>query len=173
VAVNDLSVDQFKMIADWYHGAILAAADLSDIEMTSDRIAKILGLTLVDVQSAVERLIRLGMLEQDPEGLLKKPTSHSRFVSQAPNSAVRNYHRQTLEKAIESIGTQTPDERFMGSETFCIDESQFDEFQELCNRFLNRALTLAKKAKTKNQVYHLGVQFFSFSHGKPKKEKNE
>ncbi|MFL5812761.1 MAG: TIGR02147 family protein [Bdellovibrionia bacterium] len=171
VVVNDLSVDQFKMISDWHHYAIFAAVDLSDIEATPERIAKILGLNLAEVQVAVERMIRLEMLEKDAEGRLKQTISHSRIVSLAPNRAVRSHHRQNLEKAIESIGLQRPDERFMGSETFCIDESQFEEFQKLCNQFLDSALALAKKAKTKNQVYHLGVQFFRFSQEKPKEEK--
>lgn len=171
VVVHDLSVDQFKMISDWHHYAIFVATDLSDFKATPDRIAKILGLSRAEVHVAVERLIRLKMLEKDSEGRLKQTVPHSRLVSRAPSRAVRSHHRQNLEKAIENLSMQTPEERFMGSETFCIDESQIEEFQELCTRFLNSAVVLANKAKTKNQVYHLGVQFFRFSHRKPKEEK--
>jgi uncharacterized protein (TIGR02147 family) len=168
MVVNDLSVDQFKLIADWYHFAILAATELSDIVATPGKIAKIFGLALAEVQIAVARLIRLGLLEVDSEGRLKKTLSNPRVVSKSMSRAIRSYHRQNLEKAIESIGTQTPDERFMGSETFCIDESQFEEFQELCKKFLHHAQAHAKKSRTKNQVYHLGVQFFRYSQGRKK-----
>jgi uncharacterized protein (TIGR02147 family) len=171
VVVSDLSVDQFKMMADWHHSAIVAATDLSDIEVNPDRIAKILGLSLAEVQVAVERLIRLKVLERESEGRLKQVASHSRLVSQKPNRAVRSYHRQNLEKAIENLSQHAPDERFFGSETFCIDDSHLEEFRKLCNQFLDSALVLANKAKTKNQVYHLGVQFFRFSQGKPKEVK--
>jgi uncharacterized protein (TIGR02147 family) len=171
VAVNDLSVDQFKIISDWYHYAILASTELSEVEATPDRLAKILGLSLAEVQVAVDRMMRLEMLEKDSGGRLKKTLPNPRLVLQTPNRAARSHHRQNLEKAIESLSLQTPDERFNGSETFCIDDSQYGEFRELCKQFLDSALVLAKKAKTKNQVYHLGVQFFRFSHGMKKEVK--
>jgi uncharacterized protein (TIGR02147 family) len=168
IAVNDLGVDQFKMIADWHHFAILASTELSNIEATPENLAKVLGLSLSEVHVAVERLIRLEMLEKDSFGRLRKTLSNPRFISQERNRALRSFHRQTLEKAIESLTVLEPDEKVFGTETFCIDDSQFEEFEELCNQFLDGALALAKKAKTKTQVYHLGVQFFRFSKGKKK-----
>lgn len=60
---TNLSVDHFKVIADWYHYAILELTHLPHFRGDPSWIAKSLGIKVYEVRAAVERLQRLEYLE--------------------------------------------------------------------------------------------------------------
>lgn len=160
---QDLTVDHFRIISDWHHFAILVATTLKNIEAKPRQLASALGISQAEVELAIERLERLEMIEKKEDGRYAKVLDNPRVVASSPNKALRNFHKQTLSKAIESLETQSPDEKIVGSETFAFDEAQLNEMRELSDEFFDRALAIAKKGKNKNQVYHLGVQLFSMT----------
>lgn len=161
--VNDLSIDHFKIISNWQHFAILVTTTLTGFEATPRQIALALGQPQAEIELALERLERLEMVEKDERGRYSKVQENPRVISQSPNESLRNYHRQTLQKAIESLEAQSPQEKVIGSETFAIEASQLEQFRALTDEFFDRALALAKKSKKKELVYHLGVQFFNLT----------
>lgn len=161
--INDLSLEHFKIISDSVHFAILVATTLNKFKPTARNLSVALGYNQAEIELAIERLIRLEMLERDLEGNYRKVLKNPRVTSQAPNQALRQFHRGTLKKATESLETQSPSEKVIGSETFAISNDQIEEFRQLTDEFLDRALTISKKAKQKDHVYHLGVQFFNLT----------
>lgn len=169
--INDLTIDNFKIISDSIHFSILVATTLTDFKATARNLAVALGENQSEVELAIERLMKLEMIERDSSGVYRKVLQNPRVVSQAPNQALRKYHKQTLEKAIASLETQTPKEKIIGSETLAISEDQIGEFRKLADEFFDRAITLSKKSKKKTQVYHLGIQFFNLTTGIKTKEK--
>ena len=167
--VNDLSVDVFKVIADWYHFPILEMTGLANFRFTPPNIAKRLGITTLEAEVAIERLTRLELLEQDAKKQYRK--TNSRWVAQAqkPNESLRQFHRQMLGKAIESLSTQTPKEKVVGSETFAIDTRQVEEARKITNEYFDRMVALSDRAKNRDEVYHLGVQFFKLTQSSERK----
>ena len=163
-----LATELFRMISDWQHFAILAATELTDFESGAEYLAKRLGISVRGAEAAVDRLIQLEMLEQDKKGRLRKSKRNPRVISDSPSEALRNFHRQTLNKAIESIDTQTPQEKVIGSETFCIDPNQLEEYRKAADEFFEKMLGITARSKVKTEVYHLGVQFFRFTKKKEK-----
>lgn len=174
--VRDLSVDHFRIISDWYHFGILAALELGEPPAKPRALAQALGVSLAEVEAALLRLERLEMVEKRPDGEYAKTVAPPRVASFSPNEALRNFHRQTLAKAAESLDSQSPQEKVIGSETLAIDADQVEEFRALADEFFDRALALAAKGRKKDRVYHLGVQFFNFTPSlakaakKPRKE---
>lgn len=159
----DLSIDLFKVISDWYHFAILACLDLKDFEPNSQNLSKKLGISTLDTDLAIDRLLRLEMIEKDTRGKYRKIKLNPRVVSNAPNESLRNYHRQTLQKAIESLTTQNPSEKIIGSETIAIDPKDLEQYRALTEDYFEKVLNLSKKSHSKKEVYHLGIQFFNLS----------
>lgn len=166
VQYQDLSVDYFRTVSDWYHFAILALTEISGFVLTPETAAKRLGISRVEAELAIERLLRLEMLAPAERGELQKTESNPRVHAPVPNKSVRRFHKQCLEKAIESLESQTPQEKVVGTETIAIDSSQIEKFRELIENFFDSALALAQESSAKDQVYHLGVQFFKFTQGK-------
>lgn len=162
----DLSVDHFRIISGWHHFAIMASTELDDFTAGPEELAQALGISRNETELALDRLERLGLLERLPGRRYKKRCANPRVVSKAPNRALRNFHRQTLQKATESLEGQSPQEKVVGSETFCIDKSQIEEFRELTEEFFSKALALKNRARKKTDVYHLGVQFFRLTQRK-------
>jgi len=171
--INDLSIEHFKLISDSIHFAILIATTLANFKPTARNLSLALGCNQAEVELAIDRLIKLEMLERDAKGYYRKVLPNPRVVSQAPNQALRQFHRGTLQKAIESLETQAPAEKVIGSETFAVSDDQIEEFRQLTDEFLDRALALAKKAKRKDHVYHLGVQFFNLTSNLKKMRREE
>ena len=71
--------------------------------------------------------------------------------------------KQMIEKALVSLEGQTPQEKFIGSETLPFDPSQLDEVKELADDFFNKLGNLSAKGKTRTEDYHLGMQFVTLA----------
>jgi uncharacterized protein (TIGR02147 family) len=171
--IRDLNVDQFKMISDWYHFPILELTKVADFEFNSKNIAKRLGISPVQAEAALERLERLMLLERGENGKYIEDTNRMVASSIAPNAALRSFHKQMLEKAIESLETQTHLEKVLGSETFAVDAEKINEAREIINDFFERMVKLCTESSKKSDVYHLGVQFFNLTQIKKNKKNKE
>src|SRR5262249_22825715 len=124
---NDLTVDQFKQISEWYHSAILELADVADFEFTPANIAGRLGISKLDAEVALERLSRLELLHRDENGKWKRIEGDLLFTSPVQNAALRSFYRQMMEKASEALEEQTPDERVSGYETLTFSKEALPE----------------------------------------------
>ena len=65
VSYRQLELDQFALIADWYHIAILELSKLDDFRNDAKWIADILRVSLSRINEALFTLERLGFLERD------------------------------------------------------------------------------------------------------------
>jgi plasmid maintenance system antidote protein VapI len=61
--LEDLLRDTVEIASDWYHHAILDLARPESFVPDSRRVASVLGLTVDEVNIAIQRLARLGLLE--------------------------------------------------------------------------------------------------------------
>lgn len=158
--VFDLSVDLFRAIADWYHLAILEALDVDGLEWNAKSLAKFLEISPIEAQAAIERLARLDLIE--PRDGQKPARTVNRLLvgSKLPNESIRKYYRQILQKAVESIETQTPKEKVFATEVFAFDEAALEEAKSITDRYLEDLLKLARKSKNKRHLYQAAVQFF-------------
>lgn len=163
--VQELSLDFFRVISDWYHLALRNMVEIDGVDMSPRAAAKRLGISAIEVEAALERLLRLELLEQVPgkAHTYRRTSGYSVARSATPNEALRNFHRQMLSKAQESLVTQTPKEKIIGSETFAFADKYLKEADRITEEYFRKMASLAKKPGRKNQVYHLGVQFFNLT----------
>ncbi len=164
--ITDLSVDLFKAISDWYHLAILELTSVRDFNPAPKAIAVRLGITALEAQTALERLLRLEIIEADGKGGYRRTKDNILFATAAPNDALRRYHRQMLTKASESLETQKQGERYIGSNTFSLDEDQLPKAFALVAEFREKLVALANERPTGTRVYHMGVQMFALTRKK-------
>lgn len=158
--VQNLTVDLFRTIADWHHSAILHLSELQDFQFKDSTIAQRLGISRLEADAAIERLLRLGLLTQDAKGRFS-PTTEYLVEAKVPNESLQRFHKQMLEKAIESLQGQTPKEKIIRTETIAIDPKLLPEADELVEEFVGKMTQLFRKSRKKTTVYHLGIQFFN------------
>ncbi len=153
-----VSLDQFQIIAEWYHYAILECFSLSDFEPRFEWFSTKLGLQLVTVEQAFKRLFRVGLVEL--KGTFFKPSdAHSFYEGGEPSEAVRRFHRELLEKSIRALDEQNVKERDISSLTIAIDPDDYPKLVEKIRKFQAELNQLADSGLNKKKVYNLSVGF--------------
>ena len=165
-----LSLDQFRIIADWYHLAILEMIDLEDFKDDSFWISKKLGGKITPVQAslAIDRLFRLGLIKRISNKKIAK-TNKEIFVglSGVPNSALRAHHKSFLELAKEAI-ERTPLELRTGYGTnLAIRHTDLPRIKALVKKF-HEELHEFHVEKNGEDVYHVNLQVFPLTESKAK-----
>ena len=156
--------DAFRLISDWYHYALLELTLVRGFKSDTRWIAKRLGISPIETENAIDRLLRLDLLRVDKGRFIATGASLT-TTKDIPSEAIRNFNRQLLSKASQSLETQSVNERDVSSLTFVVDTDDIPIFKESIKTFRRRfhreATARAKKnAKKNNEVYALGIQFF-------------
>jgi uncharacterized protein (TIGR02147 family) len=159
-SIQNLDLEAFQMISDWYHIPILEMTALPKTQFTPKKIARRLGISLDEAEIAVNRLLRLKLIEKMADGSHRKTYADGLFNTVYAHLGLRDYHAKMLEKATLSLSEQPNSSRFVGSETFAFDPELFELFCAQAEKFFSRSVTLAKRSSKPKEVYYLGVQFF-------------
>lgn len=163
---KQLAEDQFRLIADWYHLAILALCETKSAKADPRWISRKLGIPMETASQALLRLERLGSLQLKPK--MKQLCEPFEIVSETPSAAIQKYHKQTLQLAMDKIDAVKPAHRQYQSMPLAMSPKQIPAFQKLIDRFLDQASAMAK-ADPGEEVFHLNVQLFPVS--KPEEQK--
>lgn len=166
--VSDLSIDHFHSIANWICAAgyaLLSCGAVSAFKgFTAAQIASRLSVSKFEAEEAMERWVRLDLVERDADGRYRQRGGPDLMMkSQAPQGALRKFHQSMLERASAALETQTNLEKFVGSETFAFDAADLREVSEILEEAIAKVLAKAKSGKKKTDVYHLGFQMFRVS----------
>lgn len=161
----DLSVDLFKIVSDWYHFALLELTQITGLTVTAKTAAAKLGISVKEAELAIERLLRLELLEKD-KGKLKKSHGYVLTEAHVSNAACRIFYRQLLEKAMLSLNEQAPPERISSTDLFPIDSKLLPEIERLSREFSQAVLHVAEKSKVKDTVYAWAMHGFRVSEEK-------
>jgi uncharacterized protein (TIGR02147 family) len=165
--VHTLDMEAFQVISDWYHFAILELVQMPKCRHEAVWIARKLGISRFEAESAIQRLLKLELLRVENGQFI--PTHNEVTTSNGvPSEAIRRFSRQILSKASESIDLQTVDERDLSTLTVGIDPALMPKFKEMIRKFRREfnalAVESAAKQKTRpSEVYSLAVQFFRLS----------
>lgn len=125
---SQVSLEVFKAIADWQHFALLAFFGM-DPSLTAEDLSLRMGLPELEIEEAIQRLVRLDLLEKFPEG--HRPPANSSFTGDSiPSEAVRESHRQVLRKSIDALELFGMDERMSQSFFFSVPEKNMPKLRE-------------------------------------------
>lgn len=153
---EQLSLDQFRVVADWYHFAILSLMEVADFQPRISWIAKRLGISTIQATSAIERLDRLGLIQRSDKNWT--PTHRDLATpSDISSSALRRSHQQSLEQAINSLAEVPVELRDITSITMAIDLKKIPQAKELIREF-RRRLGALLETDDRTEVYNLNIQ---------------
>jgi uncharacterized protein (TIGR02147 family) len=156
---KDLSIDLFKTVADWYHFAILELPFTKDFESDPKWIAMVLGISVAETHSAIQRLIELEYLEL-VDGKLKRLDSQIDSTDRAmTTSAHRRRQKQVLQKSIESLHNDPIAERNHTAMTFAVDSRKIPEAKKRIERFMAE-MTEFLESGERDRVYEMTVALF-------------
>ena len=157
-----IRADQFHLVADWHCFAILSLLETEGAKPKAPWIAQRLGLTTAAAESALERMVRLGLLKVNAKGAYQLTNQHFTTTDEIASSAIRKNHTQMLELAKVSLERDPLELRDLLSITMAIDPEKIPQAKALMRDFrekLSNFLTAGKKS----EVYALSLQLIPLS----------
>ncbi len=159
---KQLSVDQFRVVADWYHFAILSLMEISGFEPDASFIARRLGISRMQASAAVKRLVRVGLIE-DRDGKWISTGKNIETSTDIQSSALRRAHHQILEQAVAAIESVPLEKRDVTSICMAIDSKKLPEAKKLIRDFRKRMAAFLENSEA-DEVYNLNVQLLPVTH---------
>jgi uncharacterized protein (TIGR02147 family) len=167
-----LDIEAFKAIADWHHHAILELTFTETFKSDPKWIAARLGTTPFEVSQAIDRLERLELLERDKSGKIRKTDVNISISASynVPSAALRKLSKGLLEKAIDSLETQSIHERDITNITMAIDPALLPEAKQMIADFRRKLCSFLEQGE-RTEVYTFSPALFKISN--PVKGKNQ
>lgn len=163
--IDELNLEKFTAIRDWYHMAILEMTELSHFRADPQWMASRLDLPVDVVKEAVTRLTELGLLNTEmPQW--KQTAADLELPSGGSSRAVREHHKQLLTKAMVAIDEVAVEDREYSSHTFAIAKSSLPEVKNLIREF-QRKIARLSHGTVKDEVYALSIQLFPLLEKEP------
>ena len=158
-AYNDLSLDTFAVISDWYHFAILDLTFLKGFKSDSKWIARKLGVSIHEVETAVKRLKRLGMLQEKNGVLVKAEDSYTNYSEGVTSAALKEYQRQIIRKALHAIDNCPQERKDITSITIPTNSKKLKLAKEKIKNFRRELCAFLEDGEL-DSVFHLAVQLY-------------
>ena len=159
---EQLTLDAFAVVADWYHFAILELLAVKGFKSDPKWIATTLGISPTEAQIAVERLLRLKLLNQDEKGRLKDSTTgYTSSLSKGMTSeAAMRFQSQIFIKAAEAIAEVPLQLRDHTGMTFAINTRDLPRARKRIESLRRELDELFRATGDFDEVYHLSVGLF-------------
>ncbi len=153
-----LSDDQFTMISEGVHFAILSLMTTKNFEFNTKTIATKLKYDSAKISEAWERLERLGFVSfRDDEWHLSYPSlTTSEDISSV---GLRRAHREILKMAEKSLDTVPVNLREITSATMAIDPKNLPAAKRLIREFRDKLVALLENGD-RQEVYELEIGLF-------------
>ena len=154
-------LDTFQLLSVWHHHAILELLQVQGFQTDSRWIAKTLGIAVDEVNIALQRLLRLGLLEMSGPNRWTDKSGDAEFHSAALTEAARNQISQELrELAVEANRRVPSPYRVHRQMMIAIDSRKLPRLKVLADEFMKELRSLASESEPKDDVYQVEISFF-------------
>lgn len=164
--IHRLNEDRFRLVSDWWCLAILNLLDLDEIKWTATEIAERFGISLLQAQSAMDRLERLSLVRRQPGDRAVPTNDFVEHLSEVSSEAIRRYHRSLLEKAIAALDTQERDQRDVTGIGFAIDRRELKAIAHEISEFQDQLIAKygrKRRGRKFDSVYQFETALFRLS----------
>lgn len=155
-----LKEDEFRLIADWYHLAIMELLNTTKIINSPKCIQKFLDISEQDASDALKRLMYLGYIEKQNGTFIKKVKA-LKTAYDIPNEARRSHQFQISKLSQKALLYQDPALRELGSNTVAFNSDKLEKVKQLIREFRKKIADIGDEDHFNDKVYVLNTQFFS------------
>lgn len=159
---QNLALDHFTVISDWYHYGILELIQVEGFESDISWIAKKLGISKFQVKDALERLERLEMVQIDEnQNYSTKSVNHTTVNNEYTVAAFKKLQKQILLQALDALDNTPFELRDQSSMTMAIVPELLTEAKMRIKNFRRELCTfLEGSGQPRKEVYQLSVSLF-------------
>jgi uncharacterized protein (TIGR02147 family) len=164
----ELSAAQFRMMAEWEHLAVLSLSRCEDFRGDHEWISTRLGITEARSRAVTERLLTLGLLARDEQGLFVRTAAAIRTSDDLAELSIRQHHDESLTLGKESLARDPVERRDFTSITMAIDPLKLSEAKERVRRFTDELSDLLETGN-RTEVFRFSTALFPLT--KQKKDR--
>lgn len=163
-SLKKIKTEQFQVISEWYHLALLELINLKDFQPRIDWIAEKLSITEKQADAAITRLQSVGLLKVKGDKW-EGNDSIAEIFSEVPSRAIRSFHKKIIENSIYALQHGSMEDREIQSMLVAIPKNHVTEFRNDMKKFL---VDFWEKIKDepKDSVYALSIQLCPVTKGK-------
>lgn len=161
---RDLTMDQFRVISDWYHFAILEMTRVKGFKPDARWISKRLGISAMEAKLALQRLIELELVENIQGRLIKTQDNFNTLDKSKTSTWHRRRQKQVLEKSLQSLENDPIEKRVHASVTFAIDPAKVTDARNRIQQFI-WDMTSYMTQENQKSVYEMTVNLFPLEKG--------
>lgn len=155
--MRQMQEDEFRLISDWFHFAILILSQVKGANPDPRWIARRLGIGVAEAHQALLRLERLGVIQTKP--VFKQLGDPISVLSSVPSDAIRKYHKQLLGLAMEKIETVPVHQREFQSISIPLSPKNIGIYKKAMDDFLEQVSHMTEDYPG-SEIYHMNVQLF-------------
>lgn len=153
-----LSQDQFSLISDWWHFAILNLFYTKNFRGSYQWISERLGISLKVVEEAWDRLMRLGYIKKSGHRLIR---AYPKINTQDGlfDLSLQKSHIEDLKLIEESVRHLEVSQRDVCSLSLAVRREDFSRAVQLIRKFQDEFME-ALETKEGDDVYRLSIAYF-------------
>jgi uncharacterized protein (TIGR02147 family) len=157
---RQLDLDTFQFLSAWHHCAILELVAVRGFKTDVRWIGEVLGIGTDDVNIAVQRLLRLGLLQMSTRKLWIDKAGDTEFYSSGLTEAARNQMSQEIHQLAIRATRRIPSEyRVDRQMVVAIASAKVPRLKMMVDEFLSEVSALLTESGTKEDVYQLEISF--------------
>lgn len=164
-----LTRDAAEMIADWYYYAILELTRLEHFQANSSWVARVLGITVDEVNIALVRLCHLGLISLEGDRWVDRSGGLVVCMEDFTQATIDRLWSQIQKLALASLNDRIRVHEH-SSMTLAVDSQRLPEITEKIARFRSELLELLQSDRTQDDVYRLEINLFPITQIQPIKE---
>ncbi len=164
---QQVTIDTFSIISEPHHYALLELIKTENFKWDTKWIARRLKLTVSEVNIAINRLERVGLLSRNENGELYDTTDgfSTDIRDGLTTEGQRKFQQRSLERAIATI-TQVPlSMRDNTSVIMAINSVDIPQAKQMLKEFRRKFCRQLENNKQLNEVYQLTLSFIPITSG--------
>lgn len=150
-------------ISEWYYLPILELFSLNQGEIPIENLARVIGISIEQVERAIQHLVEIKALLPVANGRYKKGATELIFNSPTPSVTIREFHRQILSRASEAVQTQEIAARKSLSTLITIRKSQVEAARNFLEKVERDFRSKFDAGSDADSLYCLSIQYFKFA----------
>ena len=156
--IRELTEDTLAVISGFEHYAILELTHLDDFRPHVSWISRVLGLSPDAINVAIQRLLRIGLLEWvSPDAWVDRTGDLTHLLDGFAYEAVWRLSERARKHAI-GAELSAPDRLHeFSSTTLAVDQRKLPEALRILTRARNEVLRVLSESDRRGQVYHLDI----------------
>lgn len=162
VACRNLEDRELTYFRSWWIVAVRSLVEVMEGRAQPAVLAKKLTPEVpeVEVAKAIELLLELGLLKKASSGRFVLAETHLNAGGDEKKIAVREFQRQVLSLASDSLERFPKEKRDVSTLTLAVDQSAFSEIREMLREFRQQIQKRVEEARHPDRVMQLSMAFF-------------